>query len=499
MSMATYILEVDWANDGAWTGEDIITADVRTIECRRGRDYASQLTGRSSAGRLMALLNNGSGKYSKFNSASPIYGNIVPGRKIRLRTTAPVAATLWTGFLSRIAPYGSAGRSALVTLEAFGPLSRLNGKKVAPAKQDSQLTGVIVGAILDDADWPVGDRTIAAGQTTVTKWFVEAKEALTALREIEETELGFMYEAYDGKLVYEDRHTRLKSPYITSVATFTDGAGETLIYRSIEQQDPEREIFNEVVAEVAPLSVAGVVSVLWTLQGETPTIYPGTSKTFVATYPNFEVGFTDGAYVDAWTTPVATTDYTVTGVAVGDIGVAVTKRANSMVITLTNNHATATATVTLLQARGDPVTRQAPVQVTASDATSQTAFGVRSYRLPGPWLPTTATAQDFVDYVVSRYKDPVAILTLGLMPNRNDTIMTQAFTREISDRVTIVSTGSGSQLGLNEDFFIEAISHRISAAGGLHETFFELSYADADAGYWILGTSALGSTTKLAY
>jgi len=77
--------------------------------------------------------------------------------------------------------------------------------------------------------------------------------------------------------------------------------------------------------------------------------------------------------------------------------------------------------------------------------------------------------------------------------------MTQAFTREISDRVTIVSTGSGSQLGLDEDFFIEAISHRIPAAGGLHETFFELSYADADAGYWIVGTSSLGVNTKLAY
>jgi hypothetical protein len=46
MARGTYVLAIDWNNDGDFsdTGEDV-TARTMKCEWRRGNDYASQLTG----------------------------------------------------------------------------------------------------------------------------------------------------------------------------------------------------------------------------------------------------------------------------------------------------------------------------------------------------------------------------------------------------------------------------------------------------------------------
>lgn len=500
MTTAVYVLEVDWNNDGDFgdANEDV-TADVLSVQTKRGRDYASQLTGRAVAGRLEAVLKNPDGVYSSFNSASPIYGSILPGRKVRLRTTSPSAATLWTGYLERIVPAGTAGGYPTALLEASGPLSRINGRRISPAAQASAASGTIVGAILDAAGWPAGDRTIDTGQTTITRWHEDDADALDALREVEETEFGYAGESAAGNAVWEDRYHRLKSPHTTSQATYSDAAAAALPYAAIEQQDPLREIYNEVIASVEFPSAAGSNSVLWTYRGTNPTLTAGASLTLMAEYPNPAVGPDDGAYVDSWVTPVVGTDITQTGVANGDIAVSVTKNANSMEIVITNNHATDTATLTLVQARGDPVTRREPVRISNTDSTSQTAYGKRTYRLPGPWLPNITEALDFARYVVARYKDAHSALRLTLHANRSSGLMTEALTRDVSERVTVVATGSKSEMGINGDFFIEAVAHRITDGGTRHLAVLELSDAAGDGGWWVLNTSALATETRLAY
>ena len=77
--------------------------------------------------------------------------------------------------------------------------------------------------------------------------------------------------------------------------------------------------------------------------------------------------------------------------------------------------------------------------------------------------------------------------------------MTQALTRDVSERITVVASGTGAagaQLGIDRDFFIEAIAHRYSLAG--HWVGYELSDAfEGDGGYWVLGVSTLGNDTRL--
>ena len=78
-------LVVDWNNDGDFDDtHDDITDDIIDISWQRGRDYASQLSGNSTAGKLTAKLLNTDGKYSPSNSSSVLTGNILPGRTVKL-------------------------------------------------------------------------------------------------------------------------------------------------------------------------------------------------------------------------------------------------------------------------------------------------------------------------------------------------------------------------------------------------------------------------------
>jgi len=490
-----YYFEISWDGTNTFTGaDDNCTSDLISIECRRGRDYASQLTGKSSSGRLTATLKNINGKYSSFNSSSPIYGYILPGKKVRLRTEACI---IWTGYLSTIVPAGSLDGSPVVSLEASGPLSRFK-KSITPPKQSGQLTGTIIDAILDEAGWSASDRTIDDGKTSIDQWYIDKIEVFEAMRQIEETELGFLTESADGKIVYEDRHHRLKDDYLVSQQTFTDATAELIGYNSITQQDPIREIYNDIIATVESYSTAGSSAVLWTLQ-ETPVLAPGQSLIYWAEYPNFEHDPSTGAYVDTWDTPVVGTDITQTGVSNSDIGVTVSKFAKSMKITIINNNVTDSATLTLLQAQGIKVIKLSSTSISSSDSASQALYGTKSYLLPAKWLQTTTTAQDYAGYIIGRYKDPVPVVGISFFANKNSSLMIEALTRNISDRITVTATGAKTELGIDDEFFIEAISHRISNSGKFHEVMFELSDALGDGSYWILGTSILGTNTRLAY
>lgn len=500
MPSATYVLEVNWNGDGStWTAE---TDRIISVAWSLGRDYASQLTGRSIAGKLTAVLRNPDGRYASFNTSSPLTGNIVPLRKVRWRTTAPSAQTLWAGFLSDIKPGRVRGDAATAVLVAFGPLYWIGDRDVNVAVSTSIGSGTAVEKVLDDAGWPAADRALDAGQITVTRWEADRVKAMTALRDLEDTEWGFIRETRDGKIAWEDIHHRLKTPHTASQATFSDAAGAALPYDEIEQLDSSREIFNRFDAAVQLFEVQALAT-LWTLAGEVPSIDPGASRVFWAKYPTPDAP-TQADHVDAWTTPVAATDYVANSASDGSgtnltasVAVSVSKFARSMKITLTNN-ATVVAYITTLQARGTPVYKRDPVGVFAEDTTSQTKYGKRTYPLPGKWYPTTFKAQSYVEYAVSRYKDPLPVIRVGFRADLSDDHLTQALTRTVSERVTLVANGtpeSGAQLGINRDFFIERESHVYTLKE--HRTRYDLSDATGQE-YWTLGVSLLGMGTRLA-
>ena len=365
MAKATYVLEIDWNNDGVFTGTgENVTSRMLRVTYQRGRDYASQLRGRAKGGKLLAVLDNSSGDYNFFNTGGPIYGNIIQGVAVQLRSTAPDVATLWRGFLQDVVPMAKMDNAHMVQVKAAGPLTFYNDENLNVAMQTSRGSGAAVGDVLDAAGIPAGDRTLDTGQETFNRWWVDRKKLIPSLREIENSEMGYIGESADGKILFEDRHHRLKSPHYTSQATWTDALGGALTYgQPINQRTPLKEIFNVVRTEVQLYSV-GSLAVLWTLAAAgatSPAIANGAAFTAWASYPNPDSG-NDAVAVDAWTTPVATTDWTVNAAAdgsgsnlTGSCSVAVSKFANSMKIAITNSSGT-DGFLTFLQARGTGVT-----------------------------------------------------------------------------------------------------------------------------------------------
>ena len=491
----TYRVLIDWDDDGNFTGAfDDITADVWDMEWERGRDYASQLTGRSVAGRAILTVQNDDGKYSPFNTASPLSGNLLPKRKIQIRSVWPVGGAQWTGFIDRIEPAASAGQVPSVRIIATGALGEIQGKRVNPPGSSGATTDVHVTAVLDDVGWPAADRDIDTGLTTTGRWAPQDKDALRAIQELEETELGWFFETKDGKFRYEARGARLTGDQLTALAVYSDADGATLPYTTIRELDPLREIFNDIRVTVQTFTVQSL-AVLWTLNvSSNPTLAAGASVTYWADYPPPSVPA--GRYVDAWTTPVVGTDVTQAGVADGDIAIAVSKFGTTMKVTITNNHGADTATLTLVQARGTAVTADEPTTVSSEDSSSQSTYGERTYRLPGKFYANPSDAQSLADFVKDRHKDPSATLEARFAIGRSLASKRDGLRRDLSERVELTADNN-AKLGIDaREFFIESIRH-IVRRDRSHVVVFKLSQAELDAGFWTLGVSLLGVDTKL--
>mgnify|MGYP005818062587 CR=1 FL=1 len=507
-------LLVDWNNDGdfADTGEDI-TSRTLSVEWQYGRDYASQLMGKSVGGKLKALLNNESGDYNSFNTSSPLSGNIRPGRKVQLRAfglfpydfTFSFSKPVWTGFLDRITPQPRVNGVNTASLEAVGPLGYLNQKEVQVDQTTDVLTGAAIGNILDAAGWPSGDRDLDDGQSTIARHWVDRQKTLVALRGVEEVEGGFIAEKPDGSIAFQDRQFRLKDPQTVSQATFTDADGAALGYSFIEQLDPLPFIFNEFEAEVKTFTV-GSLAVMWTLSetgANSPFLAPGQTRLFIARHPNPDSA-TKNVGVALWTSPASTTDYTANAASDGSgtdltssMGVTQVKKSNAMEITVVNN-GTIPAYLTKLQGRGLPIESDDPVRHVASDASSQTEFGQRTFQNRIAFSDIDE-ANDWAEYNLSIYKDPIPIMEITFAASRDATHHEQAMGRDVSDRITLVANRSGgTELGINADFFIESIRHVVSQSHA-HWITWRLSPATGYSNFWLLGTSKLDSETALAY
>lgn len=515
MAKATVTVLVDWDNDGNYgNANSDITSDVIDVSWSRGRDYASQLSGNSKSGKLTAMLHNTSGKYSPNNTSSPLTGKIEPGLRFKLNAgtgsfpyTFPIlfnGVPHFVGRLEEIKPQPSSQGAKRARLVAYGSLGFLNDFRIDLATQTSVRTDQAIGAILDDAGWASGDRTLATGLTTMTRFWVDGMKTIKALRIPEETEGGFIREGKDGKIIFESRHTRLTGDYQTSQATFSDASGASLSYKALDQTDPLSTIVNHTQATTRTYST-GSVAVLWTL-GETgsdsPLLAPGEARTFESRYPSPESG-NDAVEVNAWTTSASTTDYTANAASDGSgtnltssMSVSNTKLAERMIITVTNGHASSLAYLTKLQARGTPVT-QKQTTVRAIDTASQAKYGERKFVAETEFLPNTSESQQWCEFQLAIYSTPVNILKMSFIANNSDALLFQALTRDISDRITVTATNE-AELGISADFFIESEKHKID--GNSHQVTWALSPATGGyTNFWVLGVSKLNQNTVLGY
>jgi hypothetical protein len=500
---------VDWDNDGKYDGTyDDISSDVPRAQFRGGRDVANALTGQVKAARCTLTVANDDDRYSPFNTSSVLTGNLVPKRPVKIKTEAPVERDLFTGHIERIEPSVDQSRRKIAKITCLGVFGQLTQNEVNIAYQASIGSGAAVDDILDAAGWASGDRDIDTGTQTFKNWEVDSINAMTALRRAEASESGLLVETKSGKIAFEGRDHRFSLPHIVAQSEYSDDptAKGVLRYENIRELDPLRFIFNDIRATVRKKATnAGVT--LWThseanTTGDAPSIEPGESVTYWARYPN-PASRTDGVGVSSWTALVATTDYTANSASDGtgtdhtaDLTIVETDFSKSKKIEITND-ASVTVYLTSLKNRGTEVYELDPVSVQAEDASSQTAYGQRTFTRSDEavWIPDTLSAQEWADFTLSLYKDPSPMIGLTITGQKNLYHAIDVLTRTISDRVGVEADGNAG-LGVNEDFYVENWSYEIVPKKVT--AHFELSSAAAFSDYWVLGYSLLGSETRLS-
>lgn len=146
-----------------------------------------------------------------------------------------------------------------------------------------------------------------------------------------------------------------------------------------------------------------------------------------------------------------------------------------------------------------------------TDATSQTAYGPRSFTRD-ILAQTDAEAADVANGILFQRKTPlIRFRRVELEPWFDDGSATgwagfldAVLAREISDRINVQANPPahpGSSSTVSQDVHIEAIEHDLSRDMLTHRVTFDLSPVDS-FGYWIMDTSTLGTgaaTTILAF
>jgi len=427
---------------------------------------------------------------------------------------------LWAGGIDVIASsVPTLGVLHTATIKGIGPLSLLAVAKKLDLPVTTDLTGAwllsIVLAFCGTVDFY--SLNWDAGRTTTGPFYpANGATALELLRQMEDCEPGLVNEAlsyrldqqrefwtYKFLLDYTDRRHRLTSTRsLVSQATFSDSGGGLSII-GLEQFDPLNSIYNNVQVSVQPPDVAGAAAQLWYWQGLI-SISPGETKVITAKYPTDASGGVAAAYVDPWTTPVVGTHINAGSynqcLSVSDV----MKSANEMSFSITTTRQIYTTfTFTIW---GVPWAKASPMLISAEDATSIAVYGLRTYPLPPIWMASIADAQNFCNYIVSRYCLSHNRLQMTFVASRDEAHMSQALTGRVGDRITIEADGA-SGLGIHEDFYIEDIHHAIDMGKTRHIVTYRLVSCSGEGTYWVLGDSPLERdnahllypTTRLEY
>lgn len=468
----TYHYAVDWDNDGDFDDDnEIISSYVMRASWSRGR--RNQEPGSVQAGECSIILDNSSGIFSSYNTSSPIYGKVLPGRLVSITMTIGDGpeVVMWVGYLDSLIPTpGAVVEVSTAELRGQGILAQFVDKKIAVAMQTNITTGDAVNLALDAAGIAAIDREVDLGQTTMARWFVKKDTfLLDVLRELEAAECGWIGEGKDGKFLFRDRAYFLGDAV---QATYGDTyvPESTLVDWNLRQEDHLRGIYNRVEAEVRNFTrsdevLLAVVSDVDNQEGGTPPVVPGSGTLVVEIEFPTEKSPESYLAVDEWTI----TDYQANASADGtgaDLTSAVSatkvEYASKVVVTFTNGSGS-DAYLVVLRQHGYALVEDTPQKVTTDDEDSQEDFKVQLYPNPSRWLTDRDEAEAYSAHILALYKDSRPRLNFEVKGNYDANHLLDVQRRDVGHRVRVVA-GAPYGLGIDAEFRVVYHYHTVDEA-----------------------------------
>lgn len=211
-----------------------ITAYVTGFSTRRGASRGEGPVIRFEAGTCSITLDNADRRFDPTNLAGPYVSGgvtqVTPMRPVRITaihegTAFPVFrgyADSWD--ISYAGP--SMSTCVLTATDATKVLSNFDRVALGSPVGASETSDTRVHRVLDSVVWPMSDRNIAPGDSTLQATTMD-QSAWEELLRVQDSELGQLFVEADGAVTFHNRHWLMENPTSNIVqAAFGDGAGE---------------------------------------------------------------------------------------------------------------------------------------------------------------------------------------------------------------------------------------------------------------------------------
>jgi len=216
--------------DGYWSsGNESLRMSDLTV--RRGREHLIDPRGEGfeypEIGEAIGIFDNEDGRYDPFNTDSPLYPNVLPGKFVRiacLDTSTNTNYGVMRGIITDIQPLVKDGKR-LAMIKVKDGLRWLNEHTVYVGLKEGQDRDACISDILTGADWPTTEWPLDLSDSLddLDYWWAWKENALTAIREITDAEIGIFFHDRDGKAVFRGRdYTHNRTLAVDQAEILTD-------------------------------------------------------------------------------------------------------------------------------------------------------------------------------------------------------------------------------------------------------------------------------------
>lgn len=191
-----------------------------------------------TAGNAAVRLVDETGLFNPANTSSPLFGKILPMRKIRfIGEYNGVEYALGSMYVQSWKYQSPTGFDpAYVDLNCVDGFQLLNLASISTVTGGTagQTTAERITSILDEAEWPGGMRSISTTATTTVQADTGAtRTALAACQTVEGTDLGAFYMNQQGYATFLSRNDIIAASGATATVFSDTGAGGTINYQSV--------------------------------------------------------------------------------------------------------------------------------------------------------------------------------------------------------------------------------------------------------------------------
>jgi hypothetical protein len=224
-----------------------ISSIILRSSIRRGRN---RILNKFEAGTAVVEIKDDNGDWNPANTAGPYFGKLVPLRKIRIFADYEgIRYYLFSGFITSYDTTFALGADEVsrVILQCVDGFRLLNNAAITtvPDSGAGQLSGTRINKLLDVVDWPLSQRDINPGDSTMQADPGTAdRTVVEAIQTVENSEFGGFFLDAEGNATFYSRTTVSQFADSTPVVFSDDGTG--IGYAQIDLAFDDTLIVNNV-------------------------------------------------------------------------------------------------------------------------------------------------------------------------------------------------------------------------------------------------------------